>query len=252
MRRPVIAANWKMHKTPDEAETFARAFLPLVKQAAGVDVVLAPPFPALERLGRALAESQVALAAQNVNAETKGAFTGEVAPGMLVAVGCRYAIVGHSERRTLFGEADDVVAAKAAALLAHDILPIVCVGESLEDREANRTFDVIGSQLEGSLALIPDDRASEIVVAYEPIWAIGSGRTATPEMAQEVHAAIRQRLNQRFGAAGEAIRIQYGGSVKPDNVGELMSQSDIDGALVGGASLEPVSFAAIVQFESQE
>jgi len=246
MRRPFIAANWKMHKSPLEAESFAAAFLPLVEKVTSVDVAIAPPFPALERLGRALARSPVALAAQNVNAEEQGAFTGEVAPGMLVAVGCRYAIVGHSERRTLYAESDAMVAAKAAALLAHDVLPIVCVGESLEQREADRTLQVIETQLAGSLASIPKERAAEIVVAYEPIWAIGTGKTATPEMAQEVHAMIRERLGDLFGAAGAEIRIQYGGSVKPDNVAELMSQTDIDGALVGGASLEPESFAQIV------
>jgi len=249
MRRPILAANWKMHKTTGEAEAFVAAFLPRVKDAAA-DVVIAPPFTALERTGRALAGSDVALAAQNVHAEEKGAFTGEVAPGMLVDLGCRFAIVGHSERRTLFGESDAVVAAKAAALFAAGITPIVCVGESLEEREAGRTPEVVGAQLDGSLAKVPRERAAEVVVAYEPIWAIGTGRTATPEMAQEVHAFARGRLRERFGAAADAIRIQYGGSVKPDNAGELMAQPDIDGALVGGASLDPEAFSRIVNFES--
>jgi triosephosphate isomerase len=251
MRRLILAANWKMHKTIGEAVAFADAFLPLVANADNVDIVLAPPFPSLDRLGQALGGSNVALAAQNVNPEAKGAFTGEVAPSMLVDAGCRYGIVGHSERRALYGESSDFVAQKAAALLAADLLPIVCVGESLEEREAGRTMDVIGSQLDGSLASVPDERAAEIVVAYEPVWAIGTGKTATPDMAQEVHAFIRSRLGVRFGAAGDQIRIQYGGSVKPDNVKDLMSQPDIDGALVGGASLEPDSFSLVVLFQDR-
>ena len=251
MRQPILAANWKMQKTTGEAEAFVRSFLPLVKNATEVEVVIAPPFTALERVGAALRGSGIHLAAQNVNAEEAGAFTGEIAPGMLADLGCRYTIVGHSERRTLYGETDQIVAAKAAALLAHDVRPIVCVGESLQEREAERTPAVISSQLEGSLAELPLQWAAEIVIAYEPIWAIGTGRTATPEMAQEVHAMIRERLRARFGAPGDEIRIQYGGSVKPENVRDLMGQADIDGALVGGASLDPESFSKIVHFDLQ-
>ncbi len=247
MRRPVVAANWKMHKTPSEAEAFVAAFLPLVAGLARVDVVIAPPFPALPAVARALSGSAVALAAQNVHPEPKGAFTGEVSPAMLRDLGCQYAIVGHSERRTLFGENDAFVAQKAAALLAEGIRPIVCVGESLEQREQGRTSSVVEGQLRGSLAAVPAERAAEVVVAYEPIWAIGTGKTATPEMAQEVHAVIRAALGKHFGPTGDAIRIQYGGSVKPDNAGTLLAQPDIDGALVGGASLEPESFAAIAR-----
>jgi len=246
-RRPILAANWKMQKNVQEALAFAADFLPRVK-GAQTDVVLAPPATALHALGQALGGSNVALAAQNVNPEAKGAFTGEISPDMLVDVGCRYAIVGHSERRTLYGESDDFVAAKAAALFARDIVPIVCVGESLEQREAGQTLSFVGGQIAASLAQIPKQRAAEVVVAYEPIWAIGTGKTATPELAQDVHAAIRARLGELFGADGDAIRIQYGGSVKPENVVELMAQPDIDGALVGGASLEPESFAAIANF----
>jgi triosephosphate isomerase len=251
VRRPILAANWKMHKTVGDALRFAEDFLPRVRDAEGVDVVLAPPFTALERLGDALAGSQVGLAAQNVNPEAQGAFTGEISPGMLVDVGCRYAIVGHSERRSLYGETDADVARKAAALLAHGLQPIVCVGETLGEREAGRTFEVVGSQLAGSLAGLPESRADEIVIAYEPVWAIGTGRTATPETAQEVHGFIREQLAKRFPAAS-SMRIQYGGSVKPDNVYSLMAQPDIDGALVGGASLDPEAFARIVHFEAQE
>jgi triosephosphate isomerase len=250
-RRPILAANWKMHKTVGEAVAFVERFLPRVESLTDVDIVLAPPFSALDRVGQSLAGSTVQLGAQNVHPEEQGAFTGEIAPGMLADLGCRYAIVGHSERRTLFGESDAFVARKAAALMERDILPIVCVGESLEDREAGRTFEVVGRQLEGSLAAVAEELAAEIVVAYEPVWAIGTGRTATPEIAQETHGFIRGWLGKRFGAGGERIRIQYGGSVKPENVYALMQQPDIDGALVGGASLDPEAFARIVAFESQ-
>jgi len=247
MRRPIIAANWKMHKTVAEAEAFAAAFLPKIADASGVEIVLAPPFTALHALSRSLAGSAVALASQNVNPAEAGAYTGEISPAMLVELGCRYAIVGHSERRTLYGESDAFVAAKAAALLAYDIRPIVCVGESAAQRDGDQTFAVVGAQLQESLSQVPRERGEEIVVAYEPLWAIGTGKTATPELAQEVHAMIRERLQKHFGEAGSAIRIQYGGSVKPDNAAVLMSQPDIDGALVGGAGLEPESFAAIVK-----
>jgi len=249
VRRPLVAANWKMNKTAGEAQAFVEAFLPQLADAAGVEVVLAPPFTALERVARALAGSPVALAAQDVCPEPEGAFTGAVAARMLAELGCAYGIVGHSERRSLFGEDDELVARKAAALFSHRIRPIVCVGESLAEREAERTFEVVGRQLEGSLALVPESRASELVVAYEPVWAIGTGRSATPELAQQVHGFIRQRLAGRFGAASARIRIQYGGSVKPENAGALMEQPDIDGALVGGASLDPRSFARIVHFD---
>jgi triosephosphate isomerase len=251
VRRPILAANWKMYKTVAEAVSFAKAFAPLVAEATAVDVVIAPPFTALGPLGAALAGSGVALAAQDVHPEEQGAFTGEVAAGMLREIGCSYGIVGHSERRTLFGESSAFVAAKALALLRHGIRPIVCIGESLEEREAGRTAAVIERQLRESLEGVPAARARELVIAYEPIWAIGTGRTATPAMAQEVHARVRAGLRARFGADADAIRIQYGGSVKPDNVRELMAEADIDGALVGGASLDPESFARIVRFDAR-
>ncbi len=248
MRTPLLAANWKMYKTASEAESFVRDFLPRMADARGVEIALAPPFTALERVGRCLAGSQVALAAQNANAEAEGAFTGEIAPRMLAELGCRYAIVGHSERRSLYGETSALVSRKAAALQAAGIRPIVCVGETLEAREAGRTTAVVGEQLSGSLAGIEAARAAELVIAYEPVWAIGTGRTATPELAQQVHAFIRAQLAARFGAAAQQIRIQYGGSVKPDNAAALLSMPDIDGALVGGASLDPQSFAKIANF----
>jgi len=252
VRRPILAANWKMYKTAGEAVSFVERFLPLVRDAGDVDIVLAPPFTALDRVGRSLEGSAVQLAAQNVNPEPQGAFTGEIAPAMLADLGCRYAIVGHSERRALFGEGDELVARKAAALLECGVLPIVCVGETLEAYEADRTFEVVGQQLAGSLARVPDSRAAEIVIAYEPVWAIGTGRTATPEMAQEVHAFVREQLSGLFGASAAEMRIQYGGSVKPENVYALMAQPDIDGALVGGAGLDPEAFARIARFETQK
>ena len=240
-----------MHKTRDEAVAFADAFIALVADVSGVDVVIAPPFTLLDTLAQRFAGSAVELAGQNVNPEGSGAFTGEIAPAMLADLGCRYTIVGHSERRALYGETDDSVAQKAAALLRHDIRPIVCVGETLDQRDAGHALEVVTEQLRGSLAQIPADRANQVVVAYEPVWAIGTGRTATPEIAQEVHAHIRQQLSKQFGAAGDSMRIQYGGSAKPENIYDLMRQPDIDGALVGGASLDPKAFAHIVHFQKQ-
>jgi triosephosphate isomerase len=194
VRRPIFAANWKMHKTVGEALDFVEHFLPLVRSTAGAEIVLAPPFTALDAVARRIAGSHVSLAAQDSYFEEKGAFTGEVSPAMLADIGCRYAIVGHSERRSLFGDSDELIAKKAQALLAHEIRPIVCVGESLAEREAGRTFAVLEQQLAGSLALIAPARAEEVVIAYEPVWAIGTGRTATPEIAQEAHAFVRGRL----------------------------------------------------------
>ena len=251
MRRPIFAANWKMHKTVSEALDFAERFLPLVRGATGVDVILAPPFTALDAVARRLAGSPVLLASQNAHAEEKGAFTGEISAGMLAEVGCRYAIIGHSERRALFGETDADVAHKAQALLAREIRPILCIGETLAQREAGQTFSVLERQLAGSLALVTAEHAEEVVIAYEPIWAIGTGRTATPEIAQEAHAFVRGCLVKQFGAVSKSMRIQYGGSVKPDNVVALMGMPDLDGALVGGASLDPKDFAHIVRYESE-
>jgi triosephosphate isomerase (TIM) len=249
MRRPILAANWKMHKTRDDAAAFLTQFLPLVPKGDALDIAVAPPFTALHRVAALLEGSAVALAAQNVHPEPQGAFTGEVSAPMLAELGCSYAIVGHSERRALFGETDACVARKAQALLACGIRPIVCVGETLEQREAGHTAAVIEAQLEGSLQGFPSHSAQDLVLAYEPIWAIGTGRTATPELAQEVHAGIRGQLAQHFGPAiAASVRIQYGGSVKPESIDGLMSQPDIDGALVGGASLDADSFARIVNF----
>ena len=251
MRQPIFAANWKMHKTVSEALDFVERFLPLVRGATGVEVILAPPFTALDAVSRRIAGSSVWLAAQNVHAEPKGAFTGEIGVPMLVDLGCRYAIIGHSERRSLFGETDEAVSRKAQALLAREIRPIVCIGETLAEREAGQTFGVLERQIAGSLAGVPAARAGEVVIAYEPVWAIGTGRTATPEIAQEAHAFVRNRLATQFGAVSKSMRIQYGGSVKPDNAATLMGMPDIDGALVGGASLDPKDFARIVHYETE-
>lgn len=248
MRTPFITANWKMHKTAAETATFAREFAPLVRDVADVEIAIAPPFTALAALGAALRGSPVALAGQNAHFEPKGAFTGEISVEMLAELGCRYVILGHSERRALFGETDGFIARKLRAVQTGGLRPILCVGETLAEREAGRTFDVLKTQLEGSLAEADPARAAEIVVAYEPVWAIGTGKTATPALAQEAHAFVRARLADRFGPAAEAIRIQYGGSVKPENAAELMAKPDIDGALVGGASLDPRSFSAIIRF----
>ena len=251
MRTPFFAANWKMHKTTAETADFARAFAPLVRDVVDVEIAIAPAFTALAALRSALGASRIALAAQNAHFESKGAFTGEISVAMLVDVGCRYVILGHSERRALFAEADALIAKKLRAVQAGGLRPILCVGESLAEREAGRTFDVLRRQLEGSLADADPSRATELVIAYEPVWAIGTGKTATPELAQEAHAFVRARLAERFGRAAESIRIQYGGSVKPENAPELMAQADIDGALVGGASLDPLSFSAIIRFRER-
>ncbi|GAB4388212.1 MAG: triose-phosphate isomerase [Thermodesulfovibrionales bacterium] len=245
MRRPFIAANWKMNKTVAEAEAFVAEFAPAVKDVADADIVIAPPFTALERVGERLRGSNVALSAQDVFYEEKGAFTGEVSPQMLLDVGCSYVIVGHSERRQYFGETDEIVNKKIRAALKSGLKVIFCIGESLEERKAGRTNDVLGRQLEGGLR---DVEMENLVVAYEPIWAIGTGVTATPEQAQDAHAFIRSRLRGPYGAGADAVRVLYGGSVTPDNVSELMARPDVDGGLVGGASLKPDSFAKIVKF----
>jgi triosephosphate isomerase len=236
-----------MHKTIAETRAFASAFASRIQGAERVEVAIAPPFTALAALAEALAGTRIALAAQNVHPETSGAFTGEVSLDMLVELGCRYVILGHSERRALFGETDAFIADKVAAVQAAGLRPILCVGETLEQREAGRTLEILGGQLEGSLASADAGQADQLVVAYEPVWAIGTGKTATPQIAQEAHAFVRSWLCKRFGESpAEAIRIQYGGSVKPDNAAELLSEPDIDGGLVGGASLDPESFSAII------
>ena len=248
MRIPVIAANWKLQKTVGEAEEFLDAFIPQVKDAKDVEVVIAPVFTALYSAGKKMAGTNVELASQDVYFEESGAYTGEVAPGMLTDVGCKRAIVGHSERRGYFSEDDETLNKKAAASLKAGMKVIFCCGESLEQREGGKTNDHLAGQLTNGLKGLDMDNVD---VAYEPIWAIGTGKTATPEMAQETHAFIRSHLKSMFGDKADSIRILYGGSVKPDNVKSLMERADIDGALVGGASLKPDSFAKLVNFRSQ-
>lgn len=253
MRQPLMAANWKMQKTRSEALAFCEQLLPLLGNLDddSPEVVIAPPFTSLDCVAGALGGTGVSWAAQNVHPEPGGAFTGEVSVSLLVDLGCDYALVGHSERRALFGESSAFVASKARALQAAGIRPIVCLGETLAERDADRTLAVIESLLSESLEGVeagPDGLA--LAVAYEPVWAIGTGRTATPEMAQEVHAFIRQQLGKLYGGVAESVRIQYGGSVKPENVADLMAQPDIDGALVGGASLLAESFSKIVRYNA--
>ncbi|GIX46853.1 MAG: triosephosphate isomerase [Candidatus Tectimicrobiota bacterium] len=247
-RRPIIAANWKLHKTVAEAQQFVTDFLRLCPDTDTVEVVLAPPFTALAPLGERLRATALSLAAQDVFWIDEGAYTGEVSAPLLADVGCTYVIVGHSERRQYFGETDEAVGKKVEAVLRAGLRPIVCVGESLAQRQAGQTFAVVAQQVERGLAACTAASAAQVVIAYEPVWAIGTGVTATPAQAQEVHRHIRTLLARRWGeAVAEAVRIQYGGSVKPDNIAALMAEADIDGALVGGASLDAASFAAIVR-----
>lgn len=248
MRKPIIAGNWKMYKTPSEAVDFVRRLREVNAGIDNVEIVVAPPFPALVPVAGVLAGSPIGLAAQNMFWETEGAFTGEVSPVMLAEIGCRYVILGHSERRQYFGETDAGVNRKARTALDRGLVPIVCVGESLDEREAGLTEKVVNGQVEGCLAGLPADAVAGLVIAYEPVWAIGTGRTASPGDAQEVSARIRILVGELFGReAADRIRIQYGGSVKPENTRSLMSQEDIDGALVGGASLKIESFTGIIR-----
>jgi triosephosphate isomerase len=248
MRQPLIAGNWKMFKTLQETVFYVKQLRALVSHTRGVEVVVAPPFTALHAAAEAARGSNIALAAQNVYWEREGAFTGEVSAPMLREAGAEYVIIGHSERRTLFGETDVDVNRKLRALMAADLSPILCIGETLEQREANQTLAVLDRQVQQGLDNISAEQVSDFVLAYEPVWAIGTGRTATADQAQEAHAHIRARLRQWFGAdAAERCRVLYGGSVKPDNIASLIAQPDVDGALVGGASLDVRAFNEIVQ-----
>ena len=248
MRKPIIAGNWKLNKTSREAMVLVEELKRDLADVNGVDIVVCPPFTALESVSEALMESNIAVGAQNMYWTDSGAFTGEVSAPMLKDFGVQYVIVGHSERRQYFGETNETVNKRLRAALSHQMTPIVCVGENLAEREANKTFDIIKNHCEGSLAGLTAEEAQKIVIAYEPVWAIGTGKTASPQQAQEVHAFIRQLLGKMFSAdAAQTVRIQYGGSVTPENIASLISQPDIDGALVGGASLKAPSFAAIVK-----
>ncbi len=247
MRTPVIAGNWKMHLTAGEAVALVKQLLASC-DTDGVDVIICPPFTALAAVGPLLNGSRIALGAQNVHWEPQGAFTGEVSAPMLRDAGCRDVITGHSERRTLFGETDAMVHKKLKAVLQHGMTPIVCIGEMLAERDANKTFEVLTRQLDGALGPCAAEEIRKLILAYEPVWAIGTGRTATPEQAQESHAFIRGWFSKRFGIeTAQAVRIQYGGSVNAANAASLLQQPDVDGALVGGASLKADAFSAIVK-----
>jgi len=246
-RRRVIAGNWKMFKTQAETRAFFSAFLPLVGGVRRCDIVIAPPFTAIPVAVEAARGSTVGIGAQDVFWEKEGAFTGEIAPPMLVEAGCHYVIIGHSERRQFFGETEQTVAKKTKAALAAGLTPIVCVGELLEQREAGRTEEVCERQFGGGPGALTPEEFSRILVAYEPVWAIGTGKTATPDIAAAAHRFLRKCAEKKFSSdQAQALRILYGGSVKPDNIQGLMAQEELDGALVGGASLDAKSFASIV------
>ena len=252
MRTPFIAANWKMYKTVHEAVAFVKQFRGLLKESTDVEVVIAPPFTALHAVAEAARSSSIGVAGQNLHQEREGAFTGEVSAGMLKDAGAEYVIIGHSERRRIFGETDATVNRKVQAALSAMLTPIVCIGETLEEREANSTLAVLDRQLKEGLDGVTGDQVAALVVAYEPVWAIGTGRNATPEQAGEAHAHIRSRIRSWFGAAaGDGCHVLYGGSVKPDNIHALSLHPDVDGALVGGASLDVQAFYEIVERSRQ-
>ena len=248
-RKKMIAANWKMYKTPDQARDFFRDFLPLVKGHDRDEIVVCPNYLAIDACVNAAKGSQIAIGAQDLHWEKEGAYTGEVCTSMLLAAGCTHVIIGHSEMRQYFGETDDTVNLKLKSAIEAGLVPIVCVGEVLEEREAGLTDDVLRRQCLRAFNKVSAKKAVHMVVAYEPVWAIGTGKTATPEIAADAHAIIRGEVAQSFGDEfAENLRILYGGSVKPDNAHTLMTTEGIDGALVGGASLDPKSFAAIVKY----
>lgn len=249
MRKPVMAGNWKMYKTAGETSSFFEKFSPLVAAATHAEVVICPTFVNIPAAVEAARSTSIGIGAQDVFWLKEGAYTGEVSAPMLVGVGCRWVIIGHSERRQYFHETEETVFKKTVAALDAGLNPIVCLGERLEERESNATEAVCGAQFAGGLSGLTPDQFARIVIAYEPVWAIGTGKTATPEMAAAAHKFIRGEVRNQFGADAAALcRILYGGSVKPDNVKGLMAQPEIDGALVGGASLDPASFASIVNF----
>ncbi len=249
LRKPIIAANWKMHKTPSETEDFIRSFVPqLGNMGDQVDVVIAPPFVALAAASAILTKAEVRIAAQNMHYETHGAYTGEVSPYMLRELFVTYVILGHSERRAIFGETDELINKKVISALKSNLKPILCIGETLEERDAGKIEEVLERQLTADLKGVDAKDLHDVVIAYEPVWAIGTGRTATSEQAQSAHAFVRSVVEKLYDAdAARRIRIQYGGSVKPANADELCRQPDVDGFLVGGASLEPGSFGEIVR-----
>ncbi|HWR54101.1 MAG TPA: triose-phosphate isomerase [Bryobacteraceae bacterium] len=249
MRTPLMAGNWKMYKTAQETRAFFEKFNGLVANAAGKDIVICPTYPSLPAAVEATKGTNVGIGAQNLYWKKEGAFTGEVSGPMLAAIGVKWVIIGHSERRQYFGETDETVYQRTVAALEAGLNPIVCVGEKLEDREGGNTEKVLGAQFAGGIAKLTPEQFAKIVIAYEPVWAIGTGKTATPEIAQDTHKFIRSQVDAKFGKdAAASTRILYGGSVKPDNTKTLMSQEDIDGTLVGGAALDPESFSKIVNY----
>ena len=253
MRHPFIAGNWKMFKTVHEAVVYVKEFRSLVKDIEDVEIVVAPTFTAVHACAEAARNTRVGIAAQNLHWEREGAFTGEISGPMIKEAGAEYVIIGHSERRTLFGETDETVNRKVRAAIAANLIPIACIGETLAEREAGATLSVLDRQIKGGFDGITGEQVGALVIAYEPVWAIGTGRTATAGQAQEAHAHIRQRLRQWFGgAAADECHVIYGGSVKPDNTKELIGQPDVDGALVGGASLDIKSFFEIVSRSRQQ
>lgn len=248
-RKPLLAGNWKMYKTVDESLHVVEGLKKNVQEVADREILVCPPFTSLYSVSGILKDSNICLGAQNMYWEPKGAFTGEVSPVMLTNAGCKYVIIGHSERRQYFGETDETVNKKMKSAFVHNLIPIVCVGETLEEREKNITFEVIERQISKGLTGLADEQSKTVVIAYEPVWAIGTGKTATPEQAEEVHSYIRKLYAQVYSQdAANSIRILYGGSIKPDNISELMKQANIDGGLVGGASLEIDSFTKIVKY----
>jgi triosephosphate isomerase len=248
MRRPIIAGNWKMNKTMTEAINLVNLLKRALYEAGDVDIVVCPPFTALGEISELLLDSNIMLGAQDVYWEEKGAYTGEISPLMLKDIGCKFVIIGHSERRRYFNETNQTVNKKAKAGLNLGLIPIVCVGECLEEREAGKTLEVVRDHVENGLAEITKQQVLNMIIAYEPVWAIGTGKTATPEQAEEVHRFIRKVIEERYDRDTALLtRIQYGGSVKPANIKDLIAQEDIDGALVGGASLDPEAFIQIVK-----
>ncbi|NQU95168.1 MAG: triose-phosphate isomerase [Candidatus Omnitrophica bacterium] len=252
MRKPIIAGNWKMHKTVEEAIVLANAIKRDVFDIEDVEIVLCPPFTSLGDVKDVILETNISLGAQNMHWEAEGAKTGEISSKMLKQIGCKYVIIGHSERRAYFGETNQTVNNKVGAALKEGLFPIMCVGEKLEERESGKAFDIISGHIEGGLVNIGPEEILNLVIAYEPVWAIGTGKNATPDQAQEVHKFIRGLLAKKYGKdTSEKIRIQYGGSVKPSNIESLIGEKDIDGALVGGASLKSESFVELVKKSSQ-
>ena len=250
-RKPLIAGNWKMHKTGKEAVGAAKALKELVADVSAVETMIAPTFTALAQVSEEIASGNIALGAQNLHWEPKGAFTGEIAADMLVDAGCSYVIIGHSERRQFFGETDQTVNQRIRAAVDAGLRPVLCIGESEAERDAGQTFSILDKQIQKGLESFVLRDLQTLVVAYEPVWAIGTGKTATKEQAQEAHAHIRSELAKMFNEAfAQQVRILYGGSVKPSNVKELMAMPDVDGALVGGASLEPETFSQLVHYQS--